>query len=458
MRWKNKIIIALCLAVVLVGCSTNVENKENTRENDANDSNEEANTSDADEQEARHEEEENETGAAGEDTLAGAEVISFEEVDADNAVRIVLEDLDTPFDTEGGTNHLYYGDNAFVTAFITRGAFAYDISKGEVIWEKEGILSDYAVHDDTLYIADNNKEKHYAHIEAISFDDGEITDTYEKDEMSGLRDLQILDDFILFATTYIDDSDGYLYFQVMNKDTHDTVEMPTIGSDELKKLELDDGILVTNTRPDDDPKGDADTSHFVNMDKETGERLYTVEAEAVRDTPVKSEQGVYYLDHIEDQITMFDFDGELIESFTPPRTLNGTSLLVPIVTETAFIFNEVEGISWFEKDLSHEMHRVELGNDRSHVYAMQATDDRLYVISSEYDEEDEPDDSEDFYLVEMDLETGEIYEKVDLEIANNGSPILNNHVYNNKFHFSIYDEDEEQQIDYIFSNGEVNKP
>jgi hypothetical protein len=442
-------LLGICFAILLAACGDQGDSNGDEAENNGNDANEASSELETDTQV----ENEAEEVSSGEVTFTEAASISFEEVGDDNAVRFVLEDLDTPFDVEDGTYHIYYGDNAFVTAFITRGAFAYDVSEDEVIWDIEGILGDYAVHDERLYIAGNNRDPNHMHIEALSFSDGEIMETYEHEEMSGIGDLQVLDDYILFTTTYIDDPDSYLFFEVMDKDTHDTVEIPVIGGDERSKVELDDGVLLTNARESDEPDSSPDSDHFVNIDKETGERLYTVEANAVRDTPVRNEDTVYYFDHLGNQIKAFSLDGEFLAEVSTSHPDSG--MIIPVATEASLIVKDKEGLSWFEADLSEEKHRVDFGDEHSQVYEMQATSDRLYAV---YGEGEASSDSKDFYVVELDVETGEIYEKVDLGLHYDANPVVTNYVHNDKVYFSLYDETNDERVDYIFSNGDVNEP
>lgn len=313
-------MVGICFAIFLAACGDQGDSNGDEAENNENDVNDESSELEIDNQLESED---------GEVTFKEVESISFEDVDDDKVVRLVLKDLDTPFDVEGGQYKIYYGDNTFVKAFITRGAFAYDTNENNTIWDNEGILGDYDAHDELLYIAGNNKDPNHLHIEALSFSDGEIVETYENEEMSGVRELQVLDNHILFTITYIDDPDGYLFFEIMDKDTQDTVEIPTIGGDERPKVELDDGILITNARESDEPDSNPDTDQFVNMDKETGERLYSVEAEAVHDTPVRNEQGVYYFNEKENQIQMFDLDGDFIAKISTTHPQSG--LIVPLL-------------------------------------------------------------------------------------------------------------------------------
>lgn len=118
------------------------------------------------------------------------------------------------------------------------------------------------------------------------------------------------------------------------------------------------------------------------------------------------------------------------------------------------ITRDKEGLSWFEANLSAEKLRVDFGDEHSQVYEMQATTDRLYAV---YGEGEESSDYKDFFIVELDLDTGEVYEKVDIDISYDANPVVTDYVYNDKAYFSIYDEANDQMVDYVFSNGEVNE-
>ena len=85
------------------------------------------------------------------------------------------------------------------------------------------------------------------------------------------------------------------------------------------------------------------------------------------------------------------------------------------------------------------------------IHYIQATDDRLYIIVSEKT----PEDDNNFYLVSLDIKTGEAYEKIQLET--NKKSIHHQNVYNNKYSFFLLNEDE-KRLFYVFSGDDVNRP
>lgn len=444
---KHKIgLLLLVIIFVLGACSTNneelidnnvEENEINNEENQVGQNNE---TNDAEENDVEES-----------FTISSMEETPFEEVDGKTAVKMYTEDWADPYDLQELRLKMYYGDNEFITAAPDQGIFRYDLKEDQVIWENDLTVASSEMYDGFLYGTQMEDSGNYASIGVLDLEDGSVKKMYEEKDRSIAHRIKKIDDLLFFTTPPIDkdaDYDADLIAYDLNTDTIRWTT-PVVGISDHRPIDLGDNILLFN-RYENREEGmlSEDTAYI--YDKETGEEKFKIVADAIQRDPTVNDEGIYFADFNETKIRLYDFDGNLKNEIEPEIGFGLYQLIRPIATEEAFIYADNEGIVWYDPDLSTIQHRVELGD--STIRYMEATDDRVFAIISEKTDEDE----DEFFNISLDIETGEVYEKVAIETQDN-STVRAQHVYNNKYHYAVVDVEAGKEVYYVFSGEDVNK-
>lgn len=434
MNWKmNLLLIAF---VFLLGACSDGADKEIEQENN--------------QEEESELELENEEDAVSDSetaelfTMASMEPTPFENLAGQTSIKIMPDDWEQPYEPSKIRWGMFYGDNEFIMSAPDKGIFRYDLAENQLKWETQHSLAEMTMHNGIFYGAQLAEPSNYANIGTIDIATGEITDYYEEEnhQIAGL--LHFMDDIMLFTSPHKDkdvnpDRDLFVY-DLQSGTKLWTVPMSNRLGQEA--LDLGDNILLVN---DLTHEGNDDQIATV-YDKETGEEQFEIVANAIRKHPVVNSEGIYFADHDAGTIQLYDFTGNLIAETTSKIGFGLHQLMRPIATEEAFILADNEGIAWHSPDLSTIQHRVDLGEMT--LRHLEATDDRLYVIVSDKE-------TDEFFIVTLDLQTGEAYEKVSLEIDDKNA-VVQPHVYNNKYSFAI-NTGEAGLVYYVFSS-DVNRP
>ncbi|WP_458948612.1 hypothetical protein [Oceanobacillus sp. CAU 1775] len=434
MNWKvNLLLIAF---VLLLGACSDGSNMEIEQENNQN---EESQVDLENEEDAVSESEPEETF-----TLASMESTPFEDLAGQTAIKVMPGDWEQPYELSDIRWGMFYGDNEFIMSAPDEGVFRYDLAENQLKWETKHSLAEKAMHNGVFYGAQLADPSNFANVGTIDIATGEITGYYEEEnhQIAGL--LHFMDDLMLFTSPANDkdknpDRDLFVY-DLQSKTKLWTVPMSnSLGQ---QAIDLGENILLVN---DLTHEGNDDQIASV-YDKETGEEQFEIVANAIRKHPVVNSEGIYFADHRAGTIQLYDFEGNLIEEATSIIGFGLQQLMRPIATEEAFILADNEGIAWYSPDLATIQHRVDFGEMT--LRHLVSTDDRLYVIVSDKE-------TDEFFIVTLDLQTGEAYEKVSLEIDDKNA-VVQPHVYNNKYSFAINTR-EAGLVYYVFSS-DVDRP
>ncbi|MBS4206559.1 hypothetical protein [Bacillus sp. FJAT-50079] len=389
-------------------------------------------------------------------TISEAPVTPFENIDGKTAVKLFPKDWADPYDAEQLRFYMYYGDQELITAAKDDGIYRYDLREDKVVWELPYRSVDSGMHNGVFYVTQTEESNAYAMVSAISIEDGKILHNYDFNDHEMANHLTLSDNYMLFISKLIDrtnepdeHNEDLLVVDLQTEELLWTTPTAAV-SNHRPIVELDDGFLLVNYFESGGIAIATDqTSHV--YDKNTGNEIYQITADTLNDKPVANEHGIYFLDFRENVIKLYDFNGTLLKEVNPQISFEYYQLIQPAATSESLIYADNEGIVWYETDLSAVQHRVELGECA--VRYMTATDDRIYAIVSENTE----DESEIFYVVSLDIHTGEIYEKIELET--NANTIHAHHVFNNKYHFALFNpENDDEEIYYVLSGSDVNKP
>lgn len=384
-------------------------------------------------------------------TISNMEAMPFEEVEGKTAVKLYTADWSDPYDLEELRWKIYYGDNEFITATPDEGIFRYDLNNDQVVWESELTATDTVMHDGLLYATQVEESKSFANIGAMNPEDGSIEKMYEEKDYRVAGRLHFSNDLMVFTGANLEtaDTENSKEWIVYDKNTGTKKwTTPIAGSYHNYTLDTGAGVLFMDDEESVDDAFLPDEVAYIH-DKETGEELETIQVKAINQTPVMNKEGIYFADFRENLIQLYDHDGNLKEELQPEIGFGIYQLIQPIATDEAFIYADNEGIVWYDPDLSEMQHRVELGE--STIRYMEATDTLVYAIISEETEEGE----KEFFTVSLDIQMGEVYEKIALET--NDNTVRAQHVYNNKYHFAVVDPEKQREVYYVFGE-DVNKP
>lgn len=445
MNWRITVFM-MAFVLLLTACSNDTDDDVEQVEDEIESSDVENEVEDEEEIEEEETEEDTVSEESSEttDTLASLEATSFEDLDEQTAKKIMPDDWEQPYELSDIRWGMFYGDNEFIMSAPDAGVFRYDLAENKVKWETEHGLAERAMHNGTFYGAQLAEPSDFANIGTIDIETGEITGYYEETDYRIAGLLHFMDDIMLFAAPH-NDKETHPEHELIVYDLETGSKLWTVPiaySFEQEAIDLGDNILLVN-----------DLTHEWNddqiatvYDKRTGEEQFEIVANTLRKFPVVNSEGIYFADYDTRTIQLYDYDGELKEETTSEISFAQNRLMRPVATEDAFILADNEGIVWYSTDLSEIKHRVDLGEMT--LRHIEATDDRLYLIVSD-------DETDEFFLVTLDLETGETYQKVSLE-TDDKNAVVQPHVYNNKFSFAI-NTGEPGLIYYVFSS-EVNRP
>ena len=377
-------------------------------------------------------------------TMSSMEPTPFENLAGQTAIKIMPGDWEQPYEPSKIRWGMFYGDNEFIMSAPDEGIFLYDLAGNQLKWETKKSLAETAIHNGVFYGAQLADPSNFANIGTIDIATGEITGYYEEEnhQIAGL--LHFMNDLMLF-TSPANDKDKNTDRDLFVYDLQSGTKLWTVPmSNRLgqQAVDLGENILLVN---DLSHEGNDDQIASV-YDKKTGEAQFEIVANAIRKQPVVNSKGIYFADHEAGTIQLYDFAGNLIEETTSEIGFGLNQLMRPIATEDAFILADNEGIAWYSPDLATIQQRVDLGEMT--LRHLEATDDRLYVIVSDKE-------TDEFFIVTLDLQTGEAYEKVSLEIDDKNA-VVQPHVYNNKYSFAI-NTGEAGLVYYVFSS-DVNRP
>lgn len=432
---------------MLGACSTNDEKPIDNKE-EQNEHNNVENQDVANDEIHNNEEDEAEKSF----TISDMETTPIEAVDGQTVVKLYTADWSDPYDLEELRWKMYYGDNEFITAVPDKGIFRYDLKEDQVVWENDLTVASTEMYDGFLYGTQMAESSHYASIGVLDLETGNVEKMHEETDRSIAHRIHMIDNLIFFTTPPIDkdaDYDADLIAYDLNTDKI-IWTTPVESISDQRPLDLGDHILLFNNYENREKGMMAEDTAYI-YDKETGEEKFNIVADAIQRYPVVNGEGIYFADFRENIIQLYDLDGNLKNEIEPEIGFSLYQMIRPIATEEAFIYADNEGIVWYEPDLSTIQHRVELGE--STIRYMEATDDRVFAIISEKTDEDE----DEFFTVSLDINTGEVYEKVALE-TNDNSTVRGQHVYNNKYHFAVVDVEAGKEVYYVFSGEDVNKP
>lgn len=381
-------------------------------------------------------------------TIGGMEETPFEEIEGEHAVKMHPADWEDPYDLEQLRYELYYGDQEFIAMPLNDGIFRYDAAEDEVVWEIDNRSAGSMMYDGQLYVK-QLVDSTPASISVVNLEDGSAKTVFEEESHRNVVDLYFLDDLMLFSAPPYDREDQEKDLIVYDLDTDSKFwDTPVYGLHGLHPLDIGDYLLFVNDYgKGDESYAEADTAYA--YDKETGEEAFEIQADSSGKMPLANEKGIYFVDGSDDVIQLYDFDGNKKEELQLAVGIHPNET-TPVVTDESVIFADLDGIVWYEPDLSGEQQRVEFGE--SDIRHLHGTDDRLYAVVSE----DSDEEGDAFYVVSIDLETGEVYGKVAIETADNTLHAM--HIYNNKFHFAVNDPESGEEIYYVFSGEDVNKP
>src|SRR5690625_5112193 len=286
MRLKLSILF-MTMILVLSACGGDEPEEEPTDEEDQ----EEVQATTPDEEGAEEEVVEEETGPF---VLSDMEETPFEELEGESALKLYTEDWNDPYDLIEMRWELFYGDGDFVGLAADEGIFRYDLESDEVVWSVDEGFTSATMHDGYLYAMQMGGSSSDASIAVIDITNGEIVKSYEEPEYDVAGQLHIFDEHLLFVANNMsaDEKDLIAYDRETDSKMWST---PVEGTSGNGIVDMEDGFLMVNDyHLGDDRYSTRDETAFA-YDKETGEELFQIEANTARSTPVRNEEGVYFV-------------------------------------------------------------------------------------------------------------------------------------------------------------------
>jgi outer membrane protein assembly factor BamB len=393
---------------------------------------------------------EEESEEKSQETLGSIEPTDFAEMDKNEVLRIEQNTISEPSIAGSYHNKLYYLDQEFITSVTSTGdeeaTFRYDLESDSVVWKNtdyKGNSSATQLRDGIFYMS-NGLNKDHAAVSAISGDDGNVLTTYEHEDFEMTHHIQLFDEHLLmFAQTQGGHAND-LHLIAFELSTGEFLwEVPVFGIEQA--VEIDEAFLYKM-------KEDAVDSNegFVAFDKQTGEELYKIDGITNVGVPVVNSSQIYLFDYMESEISSYDFQGNLVDTYSSPISFNLAQQVIPVATDEYVVFADDEALVWLNTDLTEEIRRIEFGEETM-LDRMFSTEDFLYLLTRDGDSDTGTD-----YVMLLDKESGEPQEKIELDHPyEHGAHIA--HIYDGKFHLGIHSSDSDlQRVHYIFTgiNGE----
>lgn len=375
-------------------------------------------------------------------TISEMEVTSFEDLPEGIAVKLNHDDYSFPYDSSQTNFDKYYGDDELIGVSKGEGIYRYHLSDDQVIWEVPNSTDETYIEEGVLYATQYLDPETHANVGALSVENGELLTLYEDKDLQIAYEMLATDDyFFMIGAKEVGTSDRQRF--LIGYDKKDAKQLWKQEVSEVNDLvEIPEGILHV-------AENDEEEVVYTAYREDNGEVMFEIQdVKTINKKPIVTDDGIYFFDYEEDLILQYDFQGNRTKEVKADRSFYIYQQTLPVVTEDAIVLGDEEALVWYSHDLEEIEAEVLLGD--SELKYLSGTEQYVYAIVS-----DRVDGDEQYYMVIMDAETGQMLYKVNLETNENN--FIDMHVTNNKFHFTFADE--ENQILYfnIYSEN-VNDP